>query len=49
MGSVTEGKAQDHTRSVDLRAVGNPYIVLIGVSGPAAITSADFDLEVLLQ
>lgn len=44
-----KGKTQDHTRSVELRAVGNPYNILIGVSGPAATNSADFDLEVLLQ
>jgi hypothetical protein len=44
-----KGKTQDHTRSVELRAVGNPYNVLIGVSGPVATSSADFDLEVLLK
>ena len=42
-------KTQDHTRSVELRAVGNSYNILIGVSGPATTKAADFDLEVLVK
>jgi hypothetical protein len=42
-------KTQDHTRSVELRAVNNSYNILIGVSGPASTASAEFDLEVLVK
>jgi hypothetical protein len=43
------GKTQDHTRSVELRAIQNSYNILIGVSGPASTTTAAFDLEVLVK
>ena len=43
------GKTQDHTRSVELRAIGNPYNVIIGVSGPKEATAGDFTIEVLLK
>lgn len=43
------GKTQDHTRSVELRAVNNPYNVIIGVSGPKEAVAGDFSLEVTLK
>jgi hypothetical protein len=38
------GKTQDHTRTVKLNAIGNPYNIVIGVSGPAAATKGAFTL-----
>lgn len=38
------GKTQDHTRTVKLNAIGNPYNVVIGVSGTAAATKGAFTL-----
>lgn len=43
------GKTQDHTRSVELRAIQNPYNVIIGVSGPKEAVTGEFTLEVLLK
>lgn len=43
------GKTQDHTRSVQLRAVNNPYPVTIGVVGARGLTSGAFTLEVELE
>jgi hypothetical protein len=40
------GKTQDHSRSVQLRAVNNPYPVTIGVVGAEGLRSGDFTLEV---
>lgn len=42
------GKTQDHTRSVQLRAVNNPYPVTIGVVGADGLNSGMFTLEVEL-
>lgn len=42
-------RTQDHTRSVELRAVNNPYNVIIGVSGPKEAVAGDFTLEVTLK
>lgn len=43
------GKTQDHTRSVQLRAVNNPFPVTIGVVGARGLGSGDFTLEVSLE
>jgi hypothetical protein len=44
-----KGQTQDHTRSVELNAISNPYTVVIGVSGPATVTSGDFDLNISVK
>jgi hypothetical protein len=44
-----KGQTQDHTRSVELNAISNPYTVVIGVSGPATVTSGDFDLDITVK
>lgn len=38
------GKTQDHTRTVKLNAIANPYNIVIAVSGPAAATKGAFTL-----
>lgn len=43
------GKTQDHTRSVQLRAINNPYPVTIGVVGSKGLDSGAFTLEVELN
>lgn len=43
------GKTQDHTRSVQLRAVNNPYVVIIGVVGAEGLDTGAFTLEVSLE
>jgi len=43
------GKTQDHTRSVELRAVNNPYPVTIGVVGSEGLAGGAFTLEVTLE
>ncbi|MCB0636140.1 MAG: hypothetical protein KDC54_05965 [Lewinella sp.] len=43
------GQTQDHTRSVELRAVNNPYTVFIGVVGAAGRTSGGFQLHLALE
>jgi hypothetical protein len=40
-----KGKTQDHTRTIRFNAVGNPYNVLIGVSGPKDSTAGAFTLK----
>lgn len=44
-----KGKTQDHTRSVRLNAINNPYTVVIGVVGAEGLKSADFDLQFKLE
>lgn len=39
-----KGKTQDHTRYVEVNAIGNPYNVVIGVSGPASAVTGSFTL-----
>lgn len=43
------GQTQDHTRTVKLTSVTNPYNVVIGVAGAKGVTAGDFDLKVDLQ
>jgi hypothetical protein len=44
-----KGKTQDHTRSVKLTAITNPYNVVIGVAGAKGVTAGDYDLKVDIQ
>lgn len=43
------GKTQDHSRSVELRAINNPYPVTIGVVGANGLTEGDFILQIKLE
>ncbi len=43
------GKTQDHTRSVRLNAIKNPYTVVIGVAGADGLKDGDFELEIKLE
>ena len=44
-----KGRTQDHTRSVEVNAIGNPYNVLIGVSGPRSAVTGRFTLQVTVE
>lgn len=41
-----KGKTQDHTRSVSLNAIRNPYNVVIGVVGANGLNKGDYELIV---
>lgn len=41
-----KGKTQDHTRSVEVNAVNNPYKVVIGVAGADGLTEGEFILKI---
>jgi hypothetical protein len=41
-----KGKTQDHTRSVYLNALNNPYRVVIGVAGAEGLATGTFKLQV---
>lgn len=43
------GRTQDHTRTVELNAVNNPYKVVIGVVGADELTEGDFTLKVTVR
>ena len=43
------GQTQDHTRTVKLNSVTNPYNVVIGVAGAKNVTAGDYDLKVDIQ
>jgi len=43
------GKTQDHTRTIKLNAIGNPYNVVIGVSGPKEAVSGGYTLSISIQ
>lgn len=43
------GKTQDHSRSVELRAVNNPFPVTIGVVGAEGLQEGDFILQIKLE
>lgn len=40
------GKTQDHTRSVSLNALQNPYRVVIGIAGADGLTNGTFKLKI---
>jgi len=40
------GKTQDHTRSVALMALNNPYKVYVGVAGAEKLENGDFELKI---
>lgn len=42
------GQTQDHTRSVELNAINNPYNVVIGVAGADGLTSGGYTLKIEL-
>lgn len=44
-----KGKTQDHTRWVELNAIGNPFNVVIGVTAPKGVTSGKFKLEISVK
>ncbi|MEW5853139.1 MAG: hypothetical protein AB2A00_30435 [Myxococcota bacterium] len=44
-----KGKTQDHTRTVQLNAVGNPYNVVIAVAGPKDVKAGSYTLNIELQ
>ncbi len=44
-----KGKTQDHTRTVSVNAIRNPYNVVIGVAGPTGVTAGAFTLKIELQ
>jgi hypothetical protein len=41
-----KGKTQDHTRSVYLNAINNPYKVVIGVAGADGLTKGSFIIKI---
>ena len=43
------GRTQDHTRSVELRAINNPYPVTIGVTGANGLAAGAYKLEIKLE
>ena len=43
------GKTQDHTRSIRLNAINNPYNVVIGVVGANGLRKAAFKLEIKIE
>ncbi len=40
------GKTQNHTRSVKLNSINNPYKVVIGVAGANGLTQGDFIIQI---
>jgi len=44
-----KGRTQDHTRSVSLNAIKNPYNVVIGVVGSKGLSSGGYTLSVQLK
>ncbi len=43
------GKTQDHTRTIKLNAINNPYRVVIGVAGANGLTKGSFKLKVTVK
>ncbi len=41
-----KGKTQDHTRTVYLNAINNPYRVVIGVAGADGLTTGGFKIQI---
>lgn len=41
-----KGKTQDHTRTVYLNAINNPYRVVIGIAGADGLTTGTFKLQI---
>ncbi|MBN2891108.1 MAG: hypothetical protein JXL97_04505 [Bacteroidales bacterium] len=44
-----KGKTQDHTRTVHLNAISNPYRVVIGVAGADGLTTGKFKLKISVK
>ncbi|MBN2662509.1 MAG: hypothetical protein JXR68_02565 [Bacteroidales bacterium] len=43
------GKTQDHTRTVSLNAINNPYKVVIGVAGADGLKEGKFKIQIKVQ
>lgn len=43
------GKTQDHTRTVSLNAINNPYKVVIGVAGADGLKEGTFKIQIKVQ
>jgi len=43
------GKTQDHTRSISLNAINNPYKVVIGVCGADGLTKGTYELKIKVE
>ncbi len=44
-----KGKTQDHTRWIELNAIGDPFNVVIGVAAPKGVTTGKFKLEISIK
>lgn len=44
-----KGKTQDHTRTVSLNTLNNPYKVVIGVAGADGLTTGSFTLKIKVE
>ena len=44
-----KGKTQDHTRTVRLNAINNPYKVVIGVVGANGLTTGGFKIQIKVE
>ena len=44
-----KGKTQDHTRSISLNAINNPYKVVIGVCGADGLTKGTYVLKIKVE
>lgn len=44
-----KGKTQDHTRSVQLNAINNPYRVVIGVAGAEGLSQGSFKIQIKVE
>lgn len=44
-----KGKTQDHTRSVELNAINNPYRVVIGVAGAEGLSQGSFKIQINVE
>lgn len=44
-----KGRTQDHTRTVELNAINNPYRVVIGVAGADGLTTGGFRIQITIE
>lgn len=44
-----KGKTQDHTRTVELNAINNPYRVVIGVAGADGLNTGGFKIQIAVE
>lgn len=43
------GKTQDDSRTISLNSIGNPYSIVVGITGANGLTEGDFTLEFSLE